>query len=548
MSGAIPKPDVIIIGSGPAGVSAAWPLVEAGCRVLMLDSGKTSGEEMPEPADVRSLKEIRSEDAAQWKRFLGEDFSALRPRGLVSPKLKVPAQQFVFEDFLTRSAIQTENFQAVGSLARGGLSNVWGAGAYVYDDADLEDFPITRADLAPSAARVAARIGISGSSDDDLAAFYGDDVPLQPALALDARADHLFAAYGRKKHRVNALGLRIGRARNAVLSEALGGRGACALDDMCLWGCQRGAIYNAALEVSDLQAQLNFDYRSGVFVDAVETSGAGYVVHTTDRNGDLESYESATVVLAAGTLGSTRLALQHLQAFDQEIPLYSNPTLALPLFSPRFFGGALPERNFALGQLGFTLHASALEGSYAHGVIFAASGLPASEFIRHLPLSRPAAIAVVRALQPALLVANCFLPGKFSHNRLRLSRLQGRSQLLIRGAYAPGMDERVKATAKTLAAGFRRLGAPALPGGVRTSEPGADIHYAGTLPMRADGSAAEGEIHTDIHGRLQDTQGLYVVDGAVLNQVAAKNPTFSLMANADRIAHHLASRLKAGGN
>ncbi|MGA2128891.1 MAG: FAD-dependent oxidoreductase, partial [Xanthobacteraceae bacterium] len=29
--------DIVIIGSGPAGVSAAFPLVETGLRVLMID-------------------------------------------------------------------------------------------------------------------------------------------------------------------------------------------------------------------------------------------------------------------------------------------------------------------------------------------------------------------------------------------------------------------------------------------------------------------------------------------------------------------------------
>ena len=33
-------PDVVIIGTGPAGVSAAYPLVEAGLQVLMIDGGR----------------------------------------------------------------------------------------------------------------------------------------------------------------------------------------------------------------------------------------------------------------------------------------------------------------------------------------------------------------------------------------------------------------------------------------------------------------------------------------------------------------------------
>jgi flavin-dependent dehydrogenase len=32
--------DVIIVGSGPAGVSAAYPLVQSGIKVLMVDGGE----------------------------------------------------------------------------------------------------------------------------------------------------------------------------------------------------------------------------------------------------------------------------------------------------------------------------------------------------------------------------------------------------------------------------------------------------------------------------------------------------------------------------
>ena len=34
--------DIIIVGSGPAGISAAFPLVESGLNVLMVDGGKQS--------------------------------------------------------------------------------------------------------------------------------------------------------------------------------------------------------------------------------------------------------------------------------------------------------------------------------------------------------------------------------------------------------------------------------------------------------------------------------------------------------------------------
>ena len=55
-------------------------------------------------------------------------------------------------------------------------------------------------------------------------------------------------------------------------------------------------------------------------------------------------------------------------------------------------GGVLPKFNFALGQLGFKLRSPELVNTYTNGVIFASSGLPASEFNRHIPFSRLGAI------------------------------------------------------------------------------------------------------------------------------------------------------------
>ncbi len=36
--------DILVVGSGPSGVSVAWPLVKSGLRVLMLDQGRRGPE------------------------------------------------------------------------------------------------------------------------------------------------------------------------------------------------------------------------------------------------------------------------------------------------------------------------------------------------------------------------------------------------------------------------------------------------------------------------------------------------------------------------
>ena len=73
-------------------------------------------------------------------------------------------------------------------------------------------------------------------------------------------------------------------------------------------------------------------------------------------------------------------------------------------------GGVLTKFNFALGQLGFKLRSPELVNTYANGVIFASSGLPASEFNRYIPFSRLVAIRLFKAL----LIASLFLPGRLA--------------------------------------------------------------------------------------------------------------------------------------
>ena len=103
----------------------------------------------------------------------------------------------------------------------------------------------------------------------------------------------------------------------------------------------------------------------------------------------------------------------------------------------------------------------------------------------------------------------------------------------------------MKSTSRSLAVHFGKLDGYVLPGGVRVSEPGPDINCAGTLPMRVDAKDHSDNPYTNSFGCLLGSDGLYVVDGAVLKQVVAKIPTFSIMANRDRIGHHIVTKFKS---
>jgi choline dehydrogenase-like flavoprotein len=83
-----------------------------------------------------------------------------------------------------------------------------------------------------------------------------------------------------------------------------------------------------------------------------------------------------------------------------------------------------------------------------------------------------------------------------------------------------------------LIAAFRRLGYLGASAMCLYPPMGSSLHYAGTLPMKA----APGPYQTGADGRLFGTGSVYVADGACFTELPAKNLTFTIMANAMRIA------------
>ena len=108
----------------------------------------------------------------------------------------------------------------------------------------------------------------------------------------------------------------------------------------------------------------------------------------------------------------------------------------------------------------------------------------------------------------------------------------------IRVRYQPRPDEskHVRRTLKRTREFFLGLGAPLVPGMLQVRPMGASVHYAGTLPMTRQRT----EFALSENGQSSDFGNLFVVDGAGFPFLPAKNLTFTLMANAARIAEKMA--------
>jgi choline dehydrogenase-like flavoprotein len=509
--------EFIVIGSGPAGVSASVPLVEAGRRVLMLDG----------TADPYRSKRSR-ENGARWQRVLGDRLEALQPDDGLSPKLRTSESRSVVDAFRTWADIKENDFFAIGALARGGLSRIWGSLVSEFDQADLHSWPIRVAELVPSYRAVAARIGLSGSSDDDMAEFYGLSGPVLPAPPIGQTAAIVLKNYLKRSR---ASGFALGLARNALLTVNHGDRPACDLSLDCLWGCRRGAIYDACRDLDALRKSPHFRLIDDAVVTRLAPVEHGWNAIIRGRD---QPFRAPRILVAAGALGTLRLMAPLLGDERTELRLLNSPLLALPMLLPARIAGNPSRIGHTLAQLGFSYAYSPEPGEYVTGTLYEVSALPPSSFVTRLPFGRRAGTEIFRALSPALIVASIYFPGTCSANTVSTHRDGDDVSIAIRGALCEAFAPLNRAIQRALTKVFRGLGAFALPS-AELAKPGTDAHLGGLFPM--GGNERNG---TDSVGELNGCKGLYLVDGSVLPTMPSKPNTLTIMANADRIARHLA--------
>ena len=162
---------VCVIGSGPAGATAAYFLWQAGFDVTVLDGGL--GPEPEIAADIANW--LSSQDD---EKLVSAATSRAKNSRLAKPDLA--EKLFLGSDFVYRNTDQVLLESVDGadirlSLAVGGLSNVWGAAALPLTSRDLEGWPIALNDLAPHYEALREIIEISGEKDG-LSASFGDSV------------------------------------------------------------------------------------------------------------------------------------------------------------------------------------------------------------------------------------------------------------------------------------------------------------------------------------------------------------------------------------
>lgn len=476
---------IAVIGSGPSGWSATKKLLALGHDVTVIDSGLE--------LDSKVKSEENSKSTINQKLYFGTD---------------LPYRRFPAGPTLT-----VDKVNPIFSFARGGLSLVWGATMLPYCLEDTTSWPLDVSILYKYFDEIREEIPITGEVDA-LSTVYGNFFSRRSIFPSPRVIRFL-----ENSSKLPSSNLQVGLSRLAVETGAPTIAG-CVYCNKCISGCPSNLIWNSK------------DYIEGakylkMRVLEIKENASDVGILALDFDGEkkiLDGYEK--VFLACGPLESFRvLATSKIVAnsgYLKDSATFFVPLIALPCIGANF------KSTFGLSQLFVRLSRTETEFSsqyqlyeYSDELIARAQGaLPFGEFI---PKS------ILTFFLKRMLVGIGYLDGDVSPSiKMTLDKNGSiQSHLNPTGVTIKERNQSIQDSMKRLSKSIRNKGLLPIRFLNKIALPGEGVHFGSWLPM-GEGS--------DLLGRPDGCRNIHIVDSSVLPSIAPGPITFTVMANARRIA------------
>ena len=479
---------IAIVGTGPSALAAFWGLNHlSDLEITILDTGINEGNFAEYPVDT---------DAYDFKTRLGQDY--------------------VYRRFSEKPKINLEELRLPTSFAYGGLSNVWGATMLPFSHMDITSWPDFMQDLDEYYLQVASNIPISQHSwkNSEFYKRYSN----REGMYLSKNITQILER-GLDVHRETELSPMPLAVRTSNFSDK-----GCIYCNQCLKGCPSDYIWRSTHAFDSILKTEKVKYISGARVLSVSKISTTLDIKYQDASKEIRTVGNFDhIFLGTGPIESFRISstsgLMEKRTASKDSNTFLIPFINLARQSEEYSDG------YSLSQA--YLRCNSSNGNLIHTQFYVYSEalldkaildnsllkLFPRKFLRFFLKRMMFGIAYLSSSESIGLEFELDTEGEVhvsasSNPEINLRSLSRKNQILNFGVLC-----------------YLRL-IPLIPL-IRRLDPGAGAHFGCWAPAGSK---------TDSLGRLNPDWNLHIIDSSVLPTIPPGPLTFTVMANACRIA------------
>jgi choline dehydrogenase-like flavoprotein len=515
---------LIVIGSGPAGVSVSMALLKRGFRVTMLDVGRTIEKDREEKVAILRTKSFLTEKDRSWIKGI----ELANTSGIEEKKLFGSSYANKLSNLFSVSQRNTSFYQ---SFAKGGLSNLWGRLMMpLCQEDEKRDWPFPKGTLDKYYAKVLEFVPLAGRKDR-LEQLFPLHTSRSGSMELSGQADKLDKHIHRFARDLEGHGFSFGQSRLAACFDGSWERSdKCQRCGLCLSGCVYENLYTSAWTLDEIRLNDKFTYLNGYIVDFIKKSQKDLIVHTVkEQDSSITTFKADKVFLAAGSLASSRIVLKSKKIYNVPVNFKVSDFYILPSITFFSKSNVVEEKLNTCCQYFLQLKDSKIDSRLINLQVYTYNDLYYETFKRLTGIFFPLLKRPIHWFLDRFVVIFCYLHSDNSaHMQLCLKNDDILQVTGIRNPESRKIFGRLK---KKLWKFSFKTGIFPIPFVGGEQKIGRSVHFGASLPM---GKLAQG-LNTDIFGSVDGINGLHIVDAAAFPAIPATSPTFVIMANAYRI-------------